>query len=39
MFNEIYSTPTFLVNGKILNETYAIDYLEDVLIEEMKSVK
>ncbi|MCD6111938.1 MAG: thioredoxin domain-containing protein [Bacteroidales bacterium] len=32
----IYSTPTFIVNGKILDNKYAIDYFEDVIIEELK---
>ncbi len=33
--NNIYTTPTFIVNNKILDEKYAIDYLEDVIIEEI----
>lgn len=33
---KIYSTPTFIVNGKVLDNRYAIDYLEDVIIEELK---
>lgn len=32
--NEIYSIPTYIVNGKVLDDKYAIDYLEDVIIEE-----
>lgn len=36
MANKIYSTPTFIVNGKILNNKYAIHYLEDVINEELK---
>ena len=32
----IYSTPTFIVNGKILDGKYAIDYLEDVIINEYR---
>ena len=32
----IYSTPTFVVNGKILDRRHSIDYLEDVIIEELK---
>ena len=32
---EIYSTPTFIVNGKVLDDKYAVDYLEDVIIEEI----
>ena len=27
----IYSTPTFIVNGKVLDNKYAIHYLEDVI--------
>lgn len=34
--NNIYSTPTYIVNGKVLSDKYAIDYLEDVIIEEIK---
>lgn len=32
----LYSTPTFVVNGKILDKRHSIDYLEDVIIEELK---
>ncbi len=32
---KIYSTPTFIVNGKILDSKYAISYLEDVIIDEL----
>ena len=35
--NEIYSTPMFIVNNKVLDGKYAIDYLEDVIIDELKS--
>ena len=34
--NGIYSTPTFVVNGKILDKRHSIDYLEDVIIEELE---
>lgn len=33
---KIYSTPTFIVNGKVLEDKYAINYLEDVIIDELK---
>ena len=33
---KIYSTPTYIVNGKVLDGKHAIDYLEDVIIEELK---
>lgn len=32
----IYSTPTFVVNGKVLDKRHSMDYLEDVIIEELK---
>lgn len=32
----IYSTPTFVVNGKILDKRHSIDYLENVIIEELE---
>lgn len=35
--NGIYSTPTFIVNGKILDNKYAIDYLEDVIIKDLNN--
>ncbi len=31
----IYSTPTFIVNDKIIDDKYAIDYLEDIIKEEL----
>lgn len=34
--NEIYSTPTYIVNGKVFADKYAVDYLEDVIIKELK---
>lgn len=37
--NNIYSTPTFIVNGKILDNRNAIEYLEDVIIEELKCAR
>lgn len=36
ILKNIYTTPTFIVNNKILDEKYAIDYLEDVIVEEIK---
>ncbi len=32
----IYSTPTFVVNGKVLDKRHSIDYLEDVIVEELE---
>jgi len=34
--NGIFSTPTFIVNNKIIDGKYALNYLEDVIIEEYK---
>jgi len=36
LFLSLYSTPTFVVNEKILNKRHSIDYLEDVIVEELK---
>lgn len=33
--NTIYTTPTFIVNKKIVNQPYAIYYLEDIIQEEL----
>jgi len=33
--NNIYTTPTFIVNDKILDHKYSIHYLEDLIIEEL----
>ena len=33
----IYSTPTFVVNGKVLGKRQSIDYLDDVIIEKLKN--
>lgn len=37
ILKKIYSTPTFIVNNKVLDGKHAIDYLEEVIIEELKS--
>ena len=37
--NKIYSTPTFIVNNKILDGKYAIVYLENVIIDELNARK
>jgi len=37
LLKNIYSTPTFIVNGKVLDGKHAIDFLEEVIIEELKS--
>lgn len=34
--NKIYSTPSFIVNGKILNESHSIHYLENIIKKELK---
>jgi predicted DsbA family dithiol-disulfide isomerase len=36
---KIFSTPTFIVNNKILDDSFAIDYLEDVIIEEINQTR
>lgn len=33
--NNIFTTPTFIVNNKILDHKYSIHYLEDIIIEEL----
>lgn len=33
--NNIFTTPTFIVNKKILDHKYSIHYIEDVIIEEL----
>ncbi|MFW5803984.1 MAG: DsbA family protein, partial [bacterium] len=33
--NNIFTTPTFIVNKKILDHKYSIHYLEDIIIEEL----
>ncbi|MFA6925014.1 MAG: thioredoxin domain-containing protein [Bacteroidales bacterium] len=37
--NNIYSTPTFIVNNMVLDGKYAVDYLEDVIIKELNLEK
>ncbi|MCK4662326.1 MAG: thioredoxin domain-containing protein [Bacteroidales bacterium] len=36
ILKEIYSTPTFIVNGNVLDNKYSINYLENVIIQELK---
>ena len=36
---QIYSTPTFIVNNKVLDGKYAINYLENVINEELNNIK
>ena len=37
--NKIYSTPTFIVNNKVLDSKYSIDYLEDVISKQLNAKK
>jgi len=34
--NQIYTTPSFIVNNKVLNRKYAINYLEEIIDEELE---
>lgn len=36
--NGVYMTPTFIVNNKILDQEYAIHYLEDIIKEELSKL-
>lgn len=33
----IYTTPTFIVNEKLLNDSYSINYLEDIIKSELEN--
>lgn len=33
--NNIYSTPVFIINKKVLDHKYSIHYLEDIIVEEL----
>jgi len=34
--NNVYSTPSFIINNKIVDSKYALDYLEEIIIKEYK---
>lgn len=37
--NKIYSTPAFIINERIIEDKYALDYIEDIIIEEIEKSK